>query len=128
MAFEQTRGHTPLLCFLDFKAVGMRGTCTVVCKVCRNDLGTNSRKTFHDACTGCFMPDYNQTGPGVKFWLAARRENKVESMQKLLEIDDDELNKTLTAVDAAIEKENQPKQKPNKRRKAASLPCSDPQL
>lgn len=130
MEYARSRGHTPLLCFLDFKAVGLRGTCTVVCKVCRCDLGTNGRKGFHDACSGSFMPEYNQTGPSVKFWMAARRENKIEQMQKSLEIDDEELKKTLAAVDVAVENENQTKTKPkqNKRKRAATLSCSDPQL
>ena len=130
MEYARSRGHTPLLCFLDFKAVGLRGTCTVVCKVCRCDLGTNGRKRFHDACSGSFMPEYNQTGPSVKFWMAARRENQIEQMQKSLEIDDEELKKTLAAVDAAVENENQTKTKPkqNKRKRAATLSCSDPQL
>jgi len=103
MEYAKEVGHDPLLCLLDLKAVGWRGICTVVCKKCRLDIGSNSRERVHYKCDGK-RHESAKVAPGVKFWRAARAENKIEYFKEELGMDDEDLLQTLLAVEESIEK------------------------
>ena len=69
LQYARERGHEPVVVFLDWTKVKKQGTCTVVCKSCRTDIGNSCRDKVHIPCSGEIVNEMGYA-PGVKFWEA----------------------------------------------------------
>lgn len=130
MQYARERGHDPVIIFMDWAKVKKPGTCTIVCKCCKTDIGSYHRDKVHIPCAGT-NEDKMGYAPGVKFWqaLLASDPGKLEIARDSLEMQQDEVDKALQAVEDYLERQRKrAEQKQRRMEKEAGSASKDAAL